>query len=181
MRNFSALCALPATMPPWFLGAVSEDASSHDPSRSGVARGYRFHFCQNGFSISLSASIRVIPMSARSRSLRLLSSYREPKRCHHSANNQFTPARQAVGSGSCLAHTLRSWLAPKKSRQCHLYFLDCTLSGCADVIWSTFLQGCSFSPCKSGRRAAADLMTKDEARMIAAGIDKLSGLLKRPQ
>jgi hypothetical protein len=32
-----------------------------------------------------------------------------------------------------------------------------------------------------GRRAAADRMTKDEARQIAANIAKLQGLLKRPQ
>ena len=31
------------------------------------------YFCQNGFWISLNASVRVIPMSARSRSLRLSS------------------------------------------------------------------------------------------------------------
>jgi hypothetical protein len=31
-----------------------------------------------------------------------------------------------------------------------------------------------------GRRAAANLMTKDEARRIAAGIPKLPELLKRP-
>ena len=31
------------------------------------------YFCQNGFSISWNASVRVIPMSARSRSLRLSS------------------------------------------------------------------------------------------------------------
>jgi hypothetical protein len=34
---------------------------------------------------------------------------------------------------------------------------------------------------ESGRRAAANLMTKDEARKIAAGIAKLSVLLKRQQ
>jgi hypothetical protein len=32
-----------------------------------------------------------------------------------------------------------------------------------------------------GRRAAARLMTKDEARKIAAGIVKLPDLVKRPQ
>jgi hypothetical protein len=34
---------------------------------------------------------------------------------------------------------------------------------------------------ESGRRAAANLMTKDEARKIAAGIAKLPVLLKRQQ
>jgi hypothetical protein len=34
---------------------------------------------------------------------------------------------------------------------------------------------------KPGRRAAANLMTKDEARKIAAGIAKLPDLLKQPK
>jgi hypothetical protein len=34
---------------------------------------------------------------------------------------------------------------------------------------------------EAGRRAAANLMTKGEARRIAAGIAKLPELLKRPQ
>jgi hypothetical protein len=34
---------------------------------------------------------------------------------------------------------------------------------------------------KSGRRAAANLMTKDEARKIAAGFAKLPVVLKRQQ
>ncbi len=53
-------------------------------SSSGDARRYS---CQNGFCISLETSKRVSPMSARSRSLRHSSSYRDLMRCHHTENN----------------------------------------------------------------------------------------------
>jgi hypothetical protein len=69
-----------------------------EPS-GAIELGCRCYFCQNGFWISLNASKRVIPMSSRSRSLRLSSSYRDMMRRHHSPDNSFNfaPAPQAVG------------------------------------------------------------------------------------
>ena len=50
----------------------ARNAASQTLRPSEGAPVFVCYFCQNGFSISLNASVRVIPMSARSRSLRLL-------------------------------------------------------------------------------------------------------------